>query len=126
MYTPENYFWGMLAYYLAAAGLLVCCWHFTRFIGWRHVRNLLLLFIATLILMPAPVDPDLTYLAPAWFVSVFEGITGEPDGFARAGRPILIIYLFAAVVYLVGAILWRKRGGKAAAATQEQREAHAG
>ncbi len=109
MYTPENYFWGMVVYYVAAFLLLLSCWHLTKFITWRHFRNLLLLFIATLLLVPATVAPDVAYLAPAWFVSLFDGVSGETYGFARAGRPLLFIYLIAVVCYSLAALYCRKR-----------------
>lgn len=114
MYTDENYLWGLVSYYLAASVLLFCCWHFRKIIAWRYLRHLLLLLVAIFLLLPIKVTPELHYLAPAWFVSVFDGLTSAPEGFSRAGVPLLITYLVAAVLYIPVIAYFRKRSSKKA------------
>jgi hypothetical protein len=102
MYSAENYLWGMVAYYLGAALLMLCCWRFTRWIGWQWLRYGLLLLMAVLLLMPFTAYPDMDFFAPAWFVSLFEGLTKATEqGALRAGVPLLIGCIVAVALYFM-------------------------
>lgn len=115
MYSDENYLWGMIGYYLGCFLVLLFLWRFRELLPGRHFRNQLLLLIASLILVPIKAYPDTGYLAPAWFVSLFEGLTGpDPLGFMRGAQPIMICYLTLSLLYvtwLVLAKLLRRTGG---------------
>ncbi|TNF08050.1 MAG: hypothetical protein EP323_02115 [Gammaproteobacteria bacterium] len=106
MYSDENYLWGIVGYYLGCILVLMFLVRFKDLLPGRHFRNHLILLIAAVILVPIKAYPDMSYLAPAWFVSLFEGLTGtEEMGFLRGAQPIITCYLVAAVCYLVAMLL---------------------
>lgn len=101
MYTPENYLWGMVGYYIGCLLVLLYLWRFRKLIPGRYFRGLFLLLVATLLLVPITAYPDGYYFAPAWFVSLFEGLTEATEkGYLRGLKPILVCYLAAVFIYL--------------------------
>lgn len=119
MYSAENYLWGMVAYYFGAALVLFCCWRFTRWIGWQWLRFGLLVLMAVLLLMPFTAYPDMDFFAPAWFVSLFEGLTKATEqGALRAGVPLLVAEIVALVVYITVATVLIIRKRKAGTASK--------
>ena len=91
MYTAENYVWGLVAYYLGAV----------------------LVLISVVLLLPFNAYPDMDYLAPAWFISLFEGITKSTDeGYLRAGVPLIVACLVGIICYATGSTIWFFRSGK--------------
>jgi hypothetical protein len=110
MYSAENYHWGLVGYYLGCLMLMLFVCRFRKIVPGRHFRNLLLLFIAAVILVPIYAYPDSSYFAPAWFVSIFEGITVEADkAYMRGVQPILVCYFAAVCFYIIWAILGYRR-----------------
>ncbi|TNE76275.1 MAG: hypothetical protein EP334_08795 [Gammaproteobacteria bacterium] len=106
MYSDENYLWGIIGYYLGCALVLLFLWRFRELLPGRHFRNHLILLIAAVILVPIKAYPDMNYLAPAWFVSLFEGLTGTTEmGFLRGAQPIIVSYLAAVTLYLLAVLL---------------------
>lgn len=125
MYTPENYLWGMVGYYVGCLLVLLYLWRFRKLIPGRHFRGLCLLFIATVILVPITAYTDGYYLAPAWFVSLFEGLTEATEqGYMRGVKPIAFCYLVALCVYLFGAIFCSRRLGPRNNSSSHNPEAH--
>ena len=121
MYSAENYHWGLVGYYLGCLLLILfVCRYRTLLpaggIG-RHIRNLLVLLIAVVILVPVKAYLDSDFLAPAWFVSLFEWIT-EPDkpDYLRGLQPIVVCYLASVVVYIIWAIF----GGRKKISTEQE------
>ena len=101
MYSAENYLWGLVGYYLGCLLILLYLWRFRRLIPGRFFRSFFLLFIAAVILVPITAYPDGHYLAPAWFVSLYEGLTEATElGYLRGAKPILICYLSAVCLYI--------------------------
>lgn len=120
MYSAENYLWGMVAYYLGAALVLLCCWRFARWIAWQWLRYGLLVLMAVLLLMPFTAYPDMDFFAPAWFVSLFEGLTKATEqGALRAGVPLLVAEIVALVVYIIVATVLIIRKRKAGTASKQ-------
>lgn len=106
MYSDENYLWGIVGYYLGCILVLMFLVRFKDLLPGRHFRNHLILLIAAVILVPIKAYPDMSYLAPAWFVSLFEGLTGPDDmGFLRGAQPIITCYLAAAAFYILALLL---------------------
>lgn len=129
MYTEENYFWGLVVYYVGAFLILFSLWFVRKILPGRHFRNTLLLMMASILLVPIKAYPDMHYFAPAWFVSLFEGITKvQPLGYVRGLQPILAVFLFSVVIYWVlfaiGRMLFggRKRKKLAEQARQEAQD----
>lgn len=105
MYTMENYYWGLVGYYLGALLLILFVCHFRKIVPGRHFRNLLVLLIAAILLVPMSAYLDSSFFAPAWFVSIFEGITEEAEqAYLRGLQPIIVCYLVAVVLYMFWAI----------------------
>jgi hypothetical protein len=72
-------------------------------------RQLLLLVAATFFLTPVTAYTDNPYLAPAFFVSLYEGLIANGDvGFQRGAAPILAFTVFGLIGYgLIRLLLWR-------------------
>ena len=100
-------------YLFSAAACLLFGWLvLRRLLGWSTLP--LLLPVAALLLVPARVAEDQSMLAPAFIVAVFDELSGEPDGWTRAGVYVVIglaATLLASVVWLVvgGWRRWRNR-----------------
>lgn len=110
MYSDENYFWGLVAYYLGVGLVILFLWAYRKVIPWRHPRHFLLLLAAVVLLVPVKAYPDLKYLAPAWFVSIYALITHEQQEAVRAFVPIVAVAVLTAIGYPFGCLLLRKRG----------------
>jgi len=110
MYTPENYLWGMVGYYVGCLLVLLYLWRFRKLIPGRYFRDLFLLLVATILLVPITAYPDGYYFAPAWFVSLFEGFTEATEqGYLRGAQPIAMIYLVSVILYFFWAIFGSRR-----------------
>ena len=113
MYTDENYLWGLVTYYLGVGLVLACCWHYRRWIPWLHLRNLILALIAVVLLLPFTAYPEMDYLAPAWFIAAFEGLTDATEqGYLRAGVPLIVGCFGAVIAYVVAVVsrfFWRRK-----------------
>lgn len=106
MYSDENYLWGLVAYYVGSGLVLLFLWRFRELLPGRHFRNVLLLLITATLLVPISASPDLDYLAPAWFVSLYEGLTSASEqGYLRGALPILVCFFAALLVYTGGQLI---------------------
>ena len=76
--------------------------------------------MAVLLLMPFTAYPDMDFFAPAWFVSLFEGLTKATEqGALRAGVPLLVAEIVALVVYITVATVLIIRKRKAGTASKQ-------
>ncbi|WP_461520622.1 hypothetical protein [Porticoccus sp.] len=101
MYSDENYLWGIVAYYAGCTLVLLFLWRFRELLPGRHFRNQLLLLLSAIMLVPIKAYPDMGYMAPAWFVSLFEGLTGTSEmSFLRGAQPIIVSYLVVSFLYI--------------------------
>ena len=109
MYNAENYLWGWIAYTSSVMCLLRVAWYLLRNIRFTTFRQLLLLVAATFFLTPVTAYTDNPYLAPAFFVSFYEGLIANGDvGFQRGAAPILAFTVFGLIGYgLIRLLLWR-------------------
>jgi hypothetical protein len=109
MYSTENYLWGWVAYTSGVICLLWVAWYLLRNIRFSTLRQLLLLVSAIFFLTPVTAYTDNAYLAPAFFVSLYEGLMSNGDpGFQRGAAPILAFTMFGLIGYdSVRLILWR-------------------
>jgi hypothetical protein len=100
MYNAENYFWGWIAYTSGVMCLVWVAWYLLRNIRFATFRQLLLLVVAIFFLTPVTAYTDNAYLAPAFFVSLYEGLIANGDvGFQRGAAPILAFTVFGLIVY---------------------------
>ncbi|MDB2480396.1 hypothetical protein N9X17_03805 [Porticoccaceae bacterium] len=110
MYSAENYLWGWVAYSTGALCLLFCLWLLVRKIGIAAIRHSMLLLALVALFTPVTAYRDDPHLAPAFFVSLYEGLlaSGDDLGFQRGLAPILAIGFFTLFFYiLLRIIIWR-------------------
>ncbi len=123
MYSAENYHWGLVGYYLGSALLIMYAYRFRKIVPGRHFRNLLVLLIAVFILVPIKAYMDSDFLAPAWFVSIFEGLTEESEqAYLRGLQPIMVCYLVAVVIYILWAIFGPRRAKEVSQETAQDKQ----
>ena len=107
MYTAENYLWGWIAYAAGALCLIGLCWLLIRKINRAWVRHILLLILLVVFFTPVTSHPDNPYLAPAFFVSFYEGllVRSADAGFQRGLAPILAIGFSVLFIYAAGRLV---------------------
>lgn len=118
MFSAEDYLQGWLIYSAGASCLLLFLWLVLRKSSWTTVRHLTMLFSAAVLLTPVTAYRDDSHLAPAFFVSLYEGLLlkGADAGFQRGLAPIIAVAFFALIGYLLIRLVWRlilkRRSGK--------------
>ena len=107
MYSAENYLWGWVAYGTGVTCLLFVLWYWMRNLRFTTIRHLVLLFASVCLLTPVTAYRDDPHLAPAFFVSLYEGLlaTGDNLGFQRGLAPILAFYFLAVIFYVLARFL---------------------
>jgi hypothetical protein len=103
MYSTENYIWGWIAYSVGVLCLLSLLWMLIRKISLRWLKHILLLCLLVIFFTPVTAYPDNPYWAPAFFVSLYEGIilSGQGMGFQRGLAPIITFGFIAIIFYLL-------------------------
>ena len=127
MYSAENYLWGWVAYSAGALCLLFCLWLLVRKIGIAAIRHIILLLAIVALFTPVTAYRDDPHLAPAFFVSLYEGLlaSGDDMGFQRGLAPIMAIGVISILFYLISRLIIsriRKSGSKAAPKETQQAE----
>jgi hypothetical protein len=110
MYTAEDYLQGWIAYSIGGLLLLSFLWYLLRNLRFAMVRHVLMLIAAVFLFTPVTAYRDDAHLAPAFFVSLYEGVllSGANDGFQRGLAPIVALIIFALLVYAIGRLVWAK------------------
>ncbi len=129
MFSAEDYLQGWIAYITGASFLLLFLWLFLRKSTWITIRHLVLLLAASTLLTPVTAYRDDSHLAPAFFVSLYEGVmvSGADAGFQRGLAPIIAVAIFAIIFYLLARVLWRviskkRLGGKNSASKRPDKK----
>lgn len=114
MFTAEDYLQGWIAYSIGGLCLLVFLWFVLRNVAWSAVRHLLIIISACILFTPVTAYPDDAHLAPAFFVSLFEGVmlSGSDAGFQRGLAPIIAVTFFALLGYVILRLLWGRLSKK--------------
>jgi hypothetical protein len=118
MFSAEDYLQGWIVYSIGASCLILFLWLLLRKSAWTTARHLTLLVSAAVLLTPVTAYRDDSHLAPAFFVSLYEGVmlSGAEAGFQRGLAPIIAVAVFALFFYLLIRLLWgficRKRSGE--------------
>ena len=124
MYSAENYLWGWVAYSAGALCLLFCLWLLVRKIGIAAIRHIILLLATVALFTPVTAYRDDPHLAPAFFVSLYEGLlaSGDDMGFQRGLAPIMAIGVISTMFYLISRLIIRriKKSSNTAAPEQTQ------
>ena len=122
MYSTENYIWGWITYSVGVLCLFSLFWLLIRNITLRWFKHILLLCFLVMFFTPVTAYPDNPFWAPAFFVSLYEGmlLDGQGMGFQRGLAPIIACGFIAIVFYLIlypilvrrrkkRSIVWRNR-----------------
>lgn len=105
--TVKGHFLAWVYYLIGAVGLMAVWWFLTRKISHMLTRNMVRLVVAVILIMPYPVLPDQSFLAPAVIMSALEGLFVDGGDFARAGVPLVIAILVALLLYILLDLIWR-------------------
>lgn len=109
MFTADDYLQGWIAYGVGACCLLLFLWLLMRNTAWMTLRHIVFLIAASILLTPVTAYRDDSHLAPAFFVSLYEGVmaSGADVGFQRGLAPIIAVAMFAILFYLLLRLLWK-------------------
>ena len=130
MFSAEDYLQGWITYSIGAGCLLLFLWLILRKSAWATVRHLLLLLSASILLTPVTAYRDDSHLAPAFFVSLYEGVmvSGADAGFQRGLAPIIAVVIFALIFYFLVRFLWtfisRKNSGNTGSFSKRSNKAN--
>lgn len=121
MYTADDYLQGWIAYSIGGLFLLSFVWYLLRNIRYAAVRHISILTSAVFLFTPVNAYRDDAHLAPAFFVSLYEGLllSGATDGFQRGLAPIIAVLIFALLIYGVVRLLWAKLFGSKSLVTAD-------
>ncbi|EUC69461.1 hypothetical protein Y017_13630 [Alcanivorax sp. 97CO-5] len=114
--TTQAYLWGWFAYLLGSIGVLFVWWWLTRPLS-RWAKVPLRTLLTALLLTPWSVSARHDEWAPAWVVSLFDGLAQDNVSLWRAGGPLVAMLLVALVVAALE--LWRQRRKQAAMLAQQ-------
>ena len=105
MYTPENYFWGCVAYVLGVLMAAPFIWWATHRIPWYPLRAFFRMLSLALLLTPAFPYEGMTYLAPAWAIAAFELIKPTMEHGVR--RVLIPVGFSFFVLYALNLCVWQ-------------------
>jgi len=111
MYTPENYFWGCVAYVLGVLMAAPFIWWATHRIPWYPLRAFFRMLSLALLLTPAFPYEGMTYLAPAWVSAAFELIKPTMEHGVR--RVLIPVGFSFSVLYGLNLCVWQLLKGRA-------------
>ena len=117
--TEQDYFWGWVTYIGAACVFYAVFWYWIRNFLWAEVRQLIRIILAVILAVPwftdsgvansATTDAHISYLSPAWLVSMADMLLDGPSAFWRAGKPLVIALVISVVLSSCYSIFkWRK------------------
>ena len=112
MFSTESYLWGWSIYSVGVLCFLSVFWLLIRKIASSWIKHLLLILFLAIFFTPVTAYPDNPFLAPAFFVSLYEGILIDQKdiGFQRGLAPILAVSFISIILYgIVSPILRRQK-----------------
>ncbi|KRP19842.1 MAG: hypothetical protein NWS22_10605 [Porticoccaceae bacterium] len=103
MFSAEDYLYGWIAYIAGGVCLLIVLGYLLRKARAAWVRHVPVLVSAAILVTPVTAYPDDKHLAPAFFVSLYEGLlaSGDDLGFQRGLAPILAVLMFVLILYIL-------------------------
>ncbi|UTW08493.1 MFS transporter [Pseudomonas benzenivorans] len=121
----SDYLLAWSAYGVAALGCLLVWCRLTRWM-WRYLREPLRLLVAVLLLSPTIVDPARELFAPAIAITALDLLFKVGNNAWRAVADLALYGLIALALYLLFVAIrwpierwWKRRGGAAPAAREE-------
>lgn len=101
MFTEADYLNGWLAYGAGAIVGLWCWWYMLSKLPIKPLRPVLVGIMVGFLLMPWYTSAGSDFLAPAWLVAASEGLFDGPEHFWRAGSPLIVATVIAALLGFV-------------------------
>lgn len=98
MYSGSFTIW--LWYILASFVLIACWWFLIKRLPFREIKIMSLVSIAVFLFFPWAVAEGSGY-APAWLMVGMEMFSQGPEGFGRAGVPLVIAFITALIASMI-------------------------
>jgi len=118
----ENYqTWSWAIYALSALLVMLVTFRITR--NWNTgVKAFLRVTILVLMAVPWYVDGTQGVMAPAFTISVFEGLTSGGNQWMRAGLPLLSVLVISYFVLVIGLWISRKKETDSTESDEEKKD----
>ena len=98
--TETQYLLGWAAYLLGGTGFLLGLWLITR--HWQpRIKRVVMVLFAVLVYLPGITRADMDFLAPAFLITLFDGLTYGPEAMIRTGKAIALIAGIASLIALL-------------------------
>ena len=102
-----DYIFAYLVYFFGASAVIFGFWMMFSGSKAKYLRDISIIFIAVLILTPIDAYIGEEYLAPAFFVSIYEGIILKGNyGFQRGAAPIFALLAVVLLLYHIGRLMY--------------------
>ncbi len=102
-----DYIFAYLVYLFGACAVIFGCWMMFYGSKAKYLRDITIIFIAVVILTPIDAYIGEEYLAPAFFISMYEGVFLDGDyGFQRGAAPILALLAVVLIMYHIGRLIY--------------------
>lgn len=112
MEVANDYWFAWCLYAVSAFFLMLACWRLTALIEKADLRSVLRAMSFTLLVLPAQVDPELSYWAPAVTTILIEAVTINLEAATTRLWPLLTAMLFAVLLSLLWRYLLAKKTAK--------------
>lgn len=99
--------WGL--YTVSASFLMFVCWRITTVIKHADVRSVLRALGFVILVLPAQIDPSMSYWAPAIITILMESVTISMDAAISRSWPLLAAMLLAVLLSLFWRYLLRRK-----------------
>lgn len=112
MEITDDYFLAWCLYAVSAGFLMLVCWRLTAFIRYADFRSVLRAVGFTILILPAQIDPESSYWAPAITTILLESVTINLEAAVARLWPLLTAMLFSVVLSLLWRYLLRKKAAQ--------------
>jgi|GEM_PF-792037 len=107
--TEQDYYYAWIIYLGGSLVIMLGWWQFTKVFTFSPLRHILRIAGVVLLFTPHSVEDGNTWMAPALFVAALDPLLLEEGVWQRAGQPIMAIFVFSMLLYIVIGLLWRRR-----------------
>ena len=98
--TETQYLLGWSAYLLGGTGCMLGLWFIAR--HWHpRIKRFVMVLFAVIVYLPGITRADMDFLAPAFLITLFDGLTYGPDAMIRTGKAIALIAGVGSVIALL-------------------------
>ncbi|MGB0360606.1 MAG: hypothetical protein ACPGEF_04255 [Endozoicomonas sp.] len=97
--TEAQYIWGWISYLAGATGCLISLWFIVR-TWYPRLRRTIMFVAMALVYTPWYVNPEEGFLAPAFVISLYDGLSLGVPAMWRSGQVAVIAVIIMAVIAL--------------------------